>query len=398
MCDAQVSKHDINPHVEMCLASPAGPSSREATGVGSSAERVSLDRDPPSALAKLKPSTGGVVCRARLGKRAPWVPMMLEEVHKRFPLFLAERALAAEDADALLRELLVEGQTWTQDEWWIAGEARKAPRLTAVYEMTPGGGEAASGAGADEENEDASLLENELRAPSELMRAAARAAGEAATTGVIRSSSETCSGSTRNFSWSPTYAVANLYRDGSDRVGAHADRLTSLGPDAVIAGVSLGRVRIFRLKTRWPRNPDGSDDCAVDVPLPHNSVCVMLPGCQELWTHEILRDGAAGGGGGGGKGDASRVSLTFRKKEQAWDASAPSCLCGRRCVLKTRRADAGPPSFVRATGDVPGDGNILERPGTTRVQYYYTCDTVNGGKPCAFFKPVETRTVACQKP
>jgi hypothetical protein len=99
--------------------------------------------------------------------------MTLEEVHKRFPLFLAERALAAEDADALLRELLVEGQTWTQDEWWIAGEARKAPRLTAVYEMTPGGGEATSGAGADEENEDASLLENELRAPSELMRAAA---------------------------------------------------------------------------------------------------------------------------------------------------------------------------------------------------------------------------------
>ena len=104
VCDAQVSKHDINPHVEICLASSrdptdaggAGPSSREATGVGSSAERASLDRDPPSALAKLKPSTGGVVCRARLGKGAPWVPMTLEEVHKRFPLFLAERALAAE--------------------------------------------------------------------------------------------------------------------------------------------------------------------------------------------------------------------------------------------------------------------------------------------------------------
>jgi hypothetical protein len=272
--------------------------------------------------------------------------MTLEEVHKRFPLFLAERALAAEDADALLRELLVEGQTWTQDEWWIAGEARKAPRLTAVYEMTPGGGEATSGAGADEENEDASLLENELRAPSALMRAAARAAGEAATTGVIRSSSETCSGSTRNFSWSPTYAVANLYRDGSDRVGAHADRLTSLGPDAVIAGVSLGRVRTFRLKTRWPRNPDGSDDCAVDVPLPHNSVCVMLPGCQELWTHEILRDGAAGGGGGGGKGDASRVSLTFRKKEQAWDASAP--------VVPVR-------TEVRAEDETRGRGTSLVR-------------------------------------
>ena len=184
--------------------------------------------------------------------------------------------------------------------------------------------------------------------------------------------------------------------EGREAVGAHADRLTSLGPDAVIAGVSLGRARVFRLRTRWPRNPDGSDEYAVDVPLPHNSVCVMLPGCQELWTHEILRDGAAGGGAGAGE-RASRVSLTFRKKEDAWDATAPSCLCGRRCVLKTRRADAGVPAFARATGDVPGDGEIPDPPGATRVQYYYTCDSVNGGKPCAFFKPVETRLV-CQTP
>ena len=346
------------------------------------------------------------MCRARLGKGKPWHPMTLEEVHKRFPLFLSERALPAEDADALLRELLVEGQTWTQDEWWIAGEARKAPRLTAVYEMTPGGGEA--GVADGEENE--SLFENALRAPSDLMRAAARAAGEAATTGVKRSSQRSSQRSSRGvllanetrdlepkrFRWSPTYAVANLYRDGSDRVGAHADRLTSLGPDAVIAGVSLGRARVFRLKTRWPRNPDGSDDCALDVPLPHNSVCVMLPGCQELWTHEILRDGAAGGGekGAGRHARASRVSLTFRKKEPAWDAAAPSCLCGRRCVLKTRRASAGAPAFARAArDDPPGDAERPDRPGTTRVQYYYSCDSVNGGKPCAFFAPVQTRTV-----
>lgn len=385
MCDAQVPKHDVSVHVERCLgssrdrgcASPAGPSSRVAKEGPSCTKRTSLDGDRPSALAKLKPSTGGVVCRARLGKDAPWRPMTLEEAHKRFPVFLAERALPAEDADALLRELLVEGQTWTQDEWWIAGQARKAPRLTAVYEMTPGGGEA----GAD--GEDAALLENALRAPSDLMRAAARASGDAATTGVRRTRRNVDSDAddTNTFRWSPTYAVANLYRDGSDRVGAHADRLTSLGPDALIAGFSLGRTRVFRLKTRWPRNPDGSDDCAVDIPLPHNSVCVMLPGCQELWTHEILRDGAAGGGkNGAGTSDASRVSLTFRKKEPAWDASAPSCLCGRRCVLKTRE-------------DFTEGRERPDREGTRRVQYYYACDSVNGGKPCAFFAPVQTRAM-----
>jgi|TARA_B100000768_G_scaffold124562_1_gene115269 hypothetical protein len=27
--------------------------------------------------------------------------------------------------------------------------------------------------------------------------------------------------------------------------------------------------------------------------------------------------------------------------------------------------------------------------GKTPVMYYYTCDPVNGGKPCKFYKPVK---------
>ena len=261
-----------------------------------------------------------------------------------------------------------------------------------------GGGEA--GVADGEENE--SLFENALRAPSDLMRAAARAAGEAATTGVKRSSQRSSRAlandaldlEPKRFRWSPTYAVANLYRDVGRTPPARtptASRPSAPTPSS--PAFRWSRARVFRLKTRWPRNPDGSDDCAVDVPLPHNSVCVMLPGCQELWTHEILRDGAAGGGAGARRARESRELDVSQKKEDAWDASAPSCLCGRRCVLKTRRADAGVPAFARTSGDVTGDGEIPDPPGATRVQYYYTCDSVNGGKPCAFFKPVETRLV-----
>lgn len=39
--------------------------------------------------------------------------------------------------------------------------------------------------------------------------------------------------------------LANLYRDGSDSMGAHADDEAELGPDPVIASVSLGARRRF---------------------------------------------------------------------------------------------------------------------------------------------------------
>ena len=69
-----------------------------------------------------------------------------------------------------------------------------------------------------------------------------------------------------------------------------------------------------------------------------------------------------------------------------------------RATRVARRLARSKPSVPGVVpGDVPGDGEIPDPPGATRVQYYYTCDSVNGGKPCAFFKPVETRLV-CQTP
>ena len=61
----------------------------------------------------------------------------LREMVPDLPFVLVERVMPPRDADALLEDLRAEATTWGQDEWWIAGEARKAPRLTAVYEMPP---------------------------------------------------------------------------------------------------------------------------------------------------------------------------------------------------------------------------------------------------------------------
>ena len=109
------------------------------------------------------------------------------------------------------------------------------------------------------------------------MRAAADAAGRAATAALALPVGPDASAASESRApligrgsrpWVPTYTVANLYRDGTDRVGPHADRLTSLGPLPIIVGYSLGSTRTFRLRRRW-RDDDGGRHR--DVPLPHNS-------------------------------------------------------------------------------------------------------------------------------
>ena len=170
-------------------------------------------------------------------------------------------------------------------------------------------------------------------------------------------------------------------------MGPHADQLTSLGPLPAIAGLSLGATRSFRLRKRWPGRPgedasDRSGDVWVDVPLPHNSLAVMLPPCQELWTHEIVREG-----GGRGRGR--------REGEGEPDVQAEGAGLGRSSAdVRVRQevrvedtpGDAPAPAFALNTDS---DGVMDAEDGKTPVMYYYTCDPVNEGKPCKFYKPVK---------
>ena len=48
--------------------------------------------------------------------------------------------------------------------------------------------------------------------------------------------------------WRASYCFGNLYRDGQDASGAHADRLTLLGVRPIIASLSLGASRLFRVR------------------------------------------------------------------------------------------------------------------------------------------------------
>lgn len=92
--------------------------------------------------------------------------------------------------------------------------------------------------------------------------------------------------------------LANRYRDGADAMGWHSDDEPELGPDPVIASLSLGATRRFRLKPR----AGGGDALSLD--LPHGSLLLMRGATQAHWRHALPRTARPVG---------ERINLTFRR-------------------------------------------------------------------------------------
>jgi alkylated DNA repair dioxygenase AlkB len=91
--------------------------------------------------------------------------------------------------------------------------------------------------------------------------------------------------------------LCNLYRNEQDSMGLHADDEPELGAQPVIASISLGATRRFRLKRR---------DNAVaskSIELNHGSLLVMRGDTQTLWQHEIPKQKTPCG---------PRINLTYR--------------------------------------------------------------------------------------
>jgi alkylated DNA repair dioxygenase AlkB len=89
--------------------------------------------------------------------------------------------------------------------------------------------------------------------------------------------------------------LCNLYRNGNDSVALHADAEPEMGP--VIASVSLGAERLFRLKRK-----DGAVVFADR--LPHGSLLVMSGDTQKNFKHEVPKEAAV---------KEPRINLTFRR-------------------------------------------------------------------------------------
>lgn len=94
-----------------------------------------------------------------------------------------------------------------------------------------------------------------------------------------------------------THCLANLYRDGNDSMGWHADDEKELGKNPIIASVSIGAVRKFQLKHKSKPN------LKYEIPLEHGSLLIMKGGTQEFWKHQLPKTK---------KSFKPRINLTFR--------------------------------------------------------------------------------------
>jgi alkylated DNA repair dioxygenase AlkB len=92
-----------------------------------------------------------------------------------------------------------------------------------------------------------------------------------------------------------TQVGVNLYRDGADSVAWHGDRVARELPEAVVALVSLGAARPFRLR------PRGGGPSVGYLPGP-GDLLVLGGSCQRTWQHAVPKVRAA----------APRISVQFR--------------------------------------------------------------------------------------
>jgi alkylated DNA repair dioxygenase AlkB len=171
----------------------------------------------------------------------------------------------AAEADPWLRTLLEE-VPWKQEHVTVFGRRHPMPRLTC-WMADPGCGYRYAG------------LENTIEPWTPLTAAIRRRVAAAADR--------------------PFHSLLlNLYRDGRDAMGWHADDEAELDPEAPIASLSLGASRTLRFR---PRQRGTAPTQAVE--LGHGDLLLMEPPTQRQWQHGLPRRR---------KVDAPRVNLTFR--------------------------------------------------------------------------------------
>lgn len=169
------------------------------------------------------------------------------------------------EADGLM-QTLKENISWRQDDIRVFGKVYPQPRLTALY--------ANNGKPYSYSN----ITMHPLAFTEDLLQIKNKI--EAQLPGTVF-----------------TTCLLNLYRNGRDSNGWHADDEAELGKNPVIASVSLGEERAFHFKHK--------DDPSLKhkMILEHGSLLIMKGSTQHHWLHQVPKTARPIG---------ERVNLTFR--------------------------------------------------------------------------------------
>nr|WP_262904666.1 alpha-ketoglutarate-dependent dioxygenase AlkB [Hymenobacter lucidus] len=186
----------------------------------------------------------------------------------RAEVLLEPNFLPVDTAEALLREL-TDTIAWRQESIKLFGKAVPQPRLTA-WHGDPAAHYSYSGLSWQPQPWTPALQ-------------------------MLRNQVEAATGTRFNS------VLLNLYRTGQDSMGWHADDEPELGDEPVIASVSLGATRRFRLK---PRHTELTPHEPVTLELTSGSLLVMRGPTQRHWLHAVPKTVQLVG---------PRLNLTFRR-------------------------------------------------------------------------------------
>ena len=168
------------------------------------------------------------------------------------------------EADALFQSLL-KNTIWQQDDITVYGKSYKQPRLTALYGNN----------GKSYTYSNITMQPHPFTKELQLIKSKIEA--------TANSEFSTC--------------LLNLYRDGSDSNGWHADDEKELGINPVIASLSFGAERIFHFKHK------SNKELKEKLILQHGSLLLMKGATQHHWLHQIPKTK---------KKIGKRINLTFR--------------------------------------------------------------------------------------
>lgn len=177
-----------------------------------------------------------------------------------FPHFISK-----EKADSYY-EILRDGIPWQQDDIKVFGKIYTQPRLTALF------------GDSDKSYSYSGITMQPNPFTSELLE--------------IKKCVESKAGD--NF----TSVLLNLYRNGNDSNGWHADNEKELGKNPTIASVSFGAERWFHFKHRTLKEQKHK------IILHHGSLLIMKGEMQHFWLHQIAKTK---------RQIEPRINLTFRK-------------------------------------------------------------------------------------
>ena len=179
-------------------------------------------------------------------------------------LYLVKGFYQANDAQQLFKTLL-QSLAWRQEQIFLYGRWVKVPRLMCWY-----GDEGACYQYSGVNHQPLPWTEALLQAKQEIEL---------------------------QFQCTFNSVMANLYRNGSDSMGCHADDEKELGKNPLIASLSLGEERLLKFRHQQSKE-------VVDVILSDGDLLLMAGEIQHHWRHELPKTK---------KQKSERINLTFRK-------------------------------------------------------------------------------------